>query len=312
MAGFILKRIIQAIPIILGIAALVFLLFHVVGGDPALKMLGQHANAERVAELRHELGLDRPLASQFASYLRGIVTLDFGRSHGTHQEVSKMLLRGAGPSLCLAVPAFLITTVLALCLALLAAYRRGSRTDKMIMAFSVAGMSAPMLVLILLLQYYAAFKLGLFPVSGFDPGWPERFRYLALPVFLWVTVATGFEVRFYRSVALEETGRDYIRAARARGIGNFAIYVKHVLGNCLVPVLTNSLSQIPHLILGSVLLENFFSIPGLGSILIDAFNSSDLPVIQAVATVISIFYVLVNILIDVFCRIADPRMELRR
>lgn len=311
MGAYIARKLIQTIPTVFGVALLIFVLFNVVGGDPTYQMVGKHANAQLIAEIRHEYGFDQPLWKQFGSFLGEIVTFDFGRSYATRQKISEMILAGIGPSLTLAIPAFLLTTFVALVIAVLAAYQRGRAFDRFVVVACVLGMSVPMLAYILFGQYVLAYRLSWFPISGFEYGWPDRFGFVALPVLIWLIVSLGYDVRFFRTAVLEETGQDYVRTARAKGLAEEWIYFKHVLKNSMVPIVTNVVIEIPLLILGSFLLESFFSIPGLGNITIEAVHNSDLPVLKAMTLLNSLLLIGGNLLTDIIYTWVDPRVELR-
>lgn len=309
MLVYIIRKLLSAIPTVFGIALIIFFLFNMVGGDPALMMVGKHATAQQLAELRHEYGLDQSLFMQFLGFLKQIVTFDFGRSYASKQLISTMIWNGIGPSLSLAIPAFTITTLLAVAIGLLVAYFRGKWIDKVVVIICVFGMSLPSLAYILFGQYVLAYKMKWFPISGYDYDWSERFQYLLMPSIIWIFVSLGFDVRFFRTAILEETGQDYVRTARAKGLTEPKIYFKHVLKNSMVPIVTNVVIEIPLLITGSLLLENFFGIPGLGSITIDALHNSDFPVIKAMTTVESLLFILGTILTDVIYTLVDPRVS---
>ncbi len=311
MLIYLIRKLLGVIPIIFGVALVIFVLFNLVGGDPVYQMAGNHATAKQIAELRHEYGLDRPMYIQFLDYLKQIVTFDYGRSYSTKQEITSMILQGIGPSLTLAIPAFLLTTIMAVFLGLLVAYYRGRLLDRTIVVLCVFGMSLPMLAYILFGQYIFAYKFGWFPVSGFEFGWPDRFEYVGLPVLIWVLVSLGYQVRFFRTAVLEETGQDYVRTARAKGLNEKKVFLKHVLKNSMVPIVTNVVIEIPLLILGSFLLESFFGIPGLGSMTIDALHNSDFPVIKAMTTLQSLLFIFGNLLTDVVYTIVDPRVSFK-
>ena len=308
---YLIRRLLNTIPTLFGVALLIFVLFNLVGGDPTYQMVGRHANTQQIAELRHEYGFDQPKYVQFGLYLKQIVTFDFGRSYATKEPISRMIANGIGPSLTLAVPAFLLTTVLSILIALFVAYFRGRWADKLIVILCVFGMSLPMLAYILFGQYFLAYKLGWFPISGFDREWPERFGYIMLPLIIWVMVSLGYDVRFYRTALLEEVGQDYVRTARAKGLAEGPVFLKHVLKNGMVPILTNVVIEIPLLVLGSFLLESFFGIPGLGSITIDAVHNSDFPVIKAMTTLEAMLFIFGNLATDIFYTVVDPRVRLK-
>jgi peptide/nickel transport system permease protein len=311
MFVYIIRKLLGAIPTIFGVALIVFVLFNMVGGDPTYQMLGKHANAQQIAELRHEYGFDQPQYIQFVQYLKQIVTFDYGRSYATKQPISQMISDGIGPSLSLMIPAFLMTTLLAVSIGLLVAYFRGRWIDRVVVILCVFGMSLPMLAYILFGQYFLAYQWGWFPISGYETTWPDRFQYLLMPMIIFVAVSLGYDVRFYRTAILEETNQDYVRTARAKGLSEPRVFFKHVLKNSMVPILTNIVIEIPLLILGAFLLESFFGIPGLGSITIDAVHNSDFPVIKAMTTLVAILYILGNLATDIMYTLVDPRVSLK-
>ncbi|MCM0604593.1 MAG: ABC transporter permease [Xanthomonadaceae bacterium] len=311
MFAYILKRILYTIPILFGVSLIVFVLFHLVGGDPTYQMVGKHSKAEQIAQLRHELGLDQSLPMQYLHYVKQIVTFDYGRSYATKQPIGEMISRGAGPSLILAIPAFIITTIAALLIALVSAYYRGRFIDKFVLISCVIGMSAPSLAYILFGQYVLAYKFGIFPISGFEAGFPEALSYVAMPAFIWLVVSMGADVRFFRNAILEETNQDYVRTARSKGLEEKVVYFKHVLKNSMIPIVTYVVIEIPFLLLGAFLLESFFGIPGLGSMTIDAINSSDFPVLKAMTTVNSILFILGTLATDILYTLVDPRVSFK-
>lgn len=311
MVNFILRRLLYTIPILFGIALITFLLFNVVGGDPVLTMLGKHANPQTIAELRAELGLDQPKYIQFFDFLKQIVTFDFGRSYATKQDIMTMVITAAPVSFFLALPGFLIALSMAISLALFVAFWRGTWIDRAIVVFCVFLISAPSLAYILFGQYFLAYKLGWFPISGYSQSFPEMLSYIALPVVIWIFLSVGGELRFFRTVMLDEINQDYVRTARSKGLTERVVMFKHVLKNAMIPIITSVVLEIPFLILGSLLLETFFGIPGMGSMLIDAFNTSDLPVIKAMVVMLSILYIIFNLLTDICYSLVDPRITLK-
>lgn len=250
--------------------------------------------------------MHNPFDSQFFFYLRQLVRLDFGISSSSNQRVSKLLLDGLGPSLLLTVPIFFIGLITSVMLSLLCAFWRDTWVDRFFVVFSVALMSINYLVWIVAGQYVLGFKLGWFPVWGF-----ESVRYLALPVLIGVFSGLGAELRFYRTIMLDEAHRDYVRTARAKGVGRAGVLFKHVLKNAMIPIITNTVIAIPFLYTGSLLLESFFGIPGLGYLGINAINSSDVDVVRAIVLVGSILFVIANLLTDLCYALVDPRVKLR-
>ncbi len=311
MLNYILRRILYMIPILFGIAAVVFLMFNVVGGDPVLIMVGRHASPQMINELRHELGLDQPLYLQFVDFLKQIVTFDYGRSFATKQDVMSMIVRAAPVSFVLVLPSFLITLVVAISLSLFVAFWRGTWIDRSIVVVCVFMISLPSLAYILFGQYLLAYRLDWFPISGFDSSFPQFFSYIALPTLILMALSLGGELRFFRTVMLDEINQDYIRTARSKGLTERVVMFKHVLKNAMIPIITNVIIEIPFLITGSLLLENFFAVPGMGAQIVDAFNTSDLPVIKAEVMVLSILYMVFNLLTDIMYSLVDPRVALK-
>lgn len=310
MTGFVLRRLVQAVPIVLGVALVTFVLFHVVGGDPVSMLLGKHASAAEIERLRHEYGFDLPLPQQFARYLKQIATLDFERSFRTKQTIRTMLGDGVVASLWLAVPAFAAASLLSIVLGLCAAAFRRTFVDRAIVVLSVLGLSVSALAIILFGQYFLAYKLGWFEVSGFEPRFPDMIAYLVLPWIIWVLLTIGADVRFFRTVFLEELHRDYVRTAYAKGASKGRVLFVHVLRNALLPIITRLVINIPFLFMGSLLIENFFGIPGLGNLTVTAFHYADWPVVKAMTFLASLLYILGNLLSDVLYALADPRVSL--
>jgi peptide/nickel transport system permease protein len=265
---------------------------------------GDAPGAIRSIKLRRIMS--SPLDSQFMFYLNRLAHLDFGVSSSTNQRVSKLMLDGIGPSLMLAVPVFFVGLITAVMLSLFCAFWRDTWVDRFFVVFSVALMSVNYLVWIVGGQYLLGFKLGWFPVWGFeDP------RYLALPVLIGVFSGLGAELRFYRTIMLDEAHRDYVRTARAKGVSRGGVLFKHVLKNAMIPIITNTVIAIPFLYTGSLLLESFFGIPGLGYLGINAIHSSDVDVVRAIVLVGSIIFVIANLLTDICYALVDPRVKLK-
>lgn len=311
MTKYILRRLLYLVPVLLGVSLIIFVLFNVVAGDPTAILLGKNATAKQMAELREQLGLNKSLFAQYIDVVKSAFTFDFGRSWATKQEITYMLKQGAYPSLCLTIPAFVISTVLSLLISLFVAYYRGKGIDLFIRLLCIAGMSVSALAYILGFQWLFAFKLGWFEISGFEYGFPDFLPYIALPAIIWILLSLGPDVRFFRTVILDEIYQDYVRTARAKGLPEITILLKHVLRNAMIPIITYTVIQIPFLILGALLLENFFSIPGLGGITLNALNSSDFPVIKAMAILSSVVYIVFSLISDVLYTLVDPRVKLK-
>lgn len=307
---YVLRRLLFGVPIILGVTLITFILFHIFGGDPVAQFLGKNASAADIATYRAEYGLDRPIIVQYFDYLWQIARLDFGRSFVTRQPVIGMLIQGTGPTLSITVPALAGITVLALCIGLIAAHFRGRAIDRGLIVLAVIGMSLSFLVYVVFGQYLFAFVWPVFHIHGYEQGFGARWPYLALPILILIAVGTGFDARFYRAVMVEEATKDYATTALAKGCSRARVLFRHVLPNAAVPVITNVMISIPFLVTGSLLLESFFGIPGLGGVLLEAIDRADFPVIKAYTLMVSIVFVLANIATDVLYALFDPRVRL--
>eukprot|EP01132_Coremiostelium_polycephalum_P003018 gene3018-3770_t len=259
-------RLLYVVPILLGVCLLIFVMFNVVAGDPTAVLLGKHATVKQRAELRHELGLDKSLFLQYVDIVKATFKLDFGRSWASHQQILPIIRDGAMVSLTLVLPALAITNVLAIVLALVAAFFRGKALDRGLVVLTIVMMSVSGLVYILFGQWFFAYKLGWFEIAGYERGFPTCLPYITLPCLILVILSVGSDVRFYRTVILDEMYQDYVRTARAKGLPEWIILFKHILKNVLIPIITNVITQLPSWLLGTLLVESFFSIPGIGGI----------------------------------------------
>ncbi len=290
-----------------------FLIFNVVGGDPALQLAGKYATPEQVESIRHELGLDQSLFHQYLDFVKQTATLDWGRSWQTQSKISDMILSGIGPSLSLTVPAFLISFFISIMVALFSVSARGALLvwDRAISIFCLALMSISFLVYIISFQYLFAFHFRWFPLNGWDDSLMGRWGYLVLPWMISVVVSLGPNILIFRTAFLDEVIQDYVRTAQAKGVSRMILFGRHILKNAMVPVITIVVLQIPFLITGNLLLEAFFGIPGLGGLLIQAIQNADFPVVKAFTVVGSILYLFFNLVADLLYLVFDPRVELR-
>ncbi len=309
MGAYVLRRLLHIVPTVFGVALLTFLLFNAFGPDPVRAALGQHATPEAITNLRQRWGLDRPLFFQFVDFLRQIVTFDYGRSYVTNEDLGTLLKGGALVSLSVTAPPFLVGGAVNVALALFIARYRDGLVDQASRAMFIAGMSISALVYVLVLQYLLAFKLGWFPISGYEHG-PGAVAYLTLPWLILLLINMGPDIRLYRTLFLEEAGADYVRTARSKGATEARVLARHVLPNAWVPIITANVTNIPFLILGSFLMERFFSIPGIGSLTIDALSRGDLPVLKALTVLGAMALVVFNLLSDLLYAWADPRVRL--
>jgi peptide/nickel transport system permease protein len=310
MTAYIIRRLLYTVPIVFGVLLLTFTLFNLVGGDISAELAGKSASPETIAEIRKEYGLDKPVFlswdSQFVNHFKNSLTFDFGRARDREPVIDK-IIRGAGPSLMLTVPMFIATLVISISLSLIVAFLRGTKWDFMLVIFCVAGMSIPYLSFILFGQYFLAYKLGWFPVF-FSPSLSVP-QYVALPVLIGVVAGLGGNLRFYRTVMLDEMRSDYVRTAFAKGLTARRVLFKHVLKNVMVPIITQVVLAIPFLFLGSLLLERFFGIPGIGYLMIEAIGSRDYPVINAMTFISAILFVVFNLITDICYVFVDPRVS---
>lgn len=312
MASYIFRRLWQMIPTLLGVVLLVFFLFHWFGGDPVEIMAGMKASPERIASLRAQLGLDRPVWEQLWIFIRQIVTFDWGKSWTTNEAVSTIFATRLPATLTIMLPILLLEMVFSIIAGIAVAYVRGSLTDHIIMVVTTVALSISFLVYVIVGQYIFGFVLGWFPVQGWSQStWTNLTTYAPLPVFLAVLVSLSPLTRLYRSVFLDEIGQDYVRTARAKGLGENTILFKHVLRNAMIPILTNVATNLPGVFIGSFLIETFFSIPGLGREIIVAVNRSDYPVIQAVTVYLAVLTMVINLITDVLYQFIDPRVTLK-
>ena len=312
MMAYIIRRVWQMIPTMLGVVLLVFLLFNWVGGDPAYVLAGKISNQDQIDNIRRQLGVDQPFYVQLWIFIKQIVTADFGASWSTNERVSSILATRLGPSLTVLIPLLILETIIAVGLALAVAYVRGSLTDRMVMIVCTVGLSISILVYIIVFQYVFAYKLGWFPVQGWGDSFAENlFRFSLLPILIGLVVSIAPNLRLYRTFVLDEINQDYVRTARAKGVGENRIMWVHVLRNAAIPIITHVMAALPGLLVGAFLIERFFSIPGIGREVILAVERSDFPVIKALTVYVAIATMVVNLLADLTYKAVDPRVQLK-
>ncbi len=312
MGAYIVRRLWQMIPTLLGVVLLIFFLFNWVGGDPALVLAGKITNAEQIENIRKQLGVDQPYWYQLWVFIKQIVTFDFGRSWATNEAVSNILITRVGPTLTIMIPVLLLETIIGVILAIGVAYVRGTLTDRITMMICTVAMSISFLVYIIVAQYIFGFQLGWFPVQGWSDSFTKNIvTYAPLPILLAVFVSLAPSLRLYRSFFLDEVNQDYVRTARAKGLSEKTVMMKHVLRNAMIPILTNVGISLPGIFVGSFLLETFFSIPGLGREILTAVNRSDFPVIKAATVYLAVVTMVVNLAVDVLYKAVDPRVVLK-
>jgi len=305
MLRFLITRLVSATVVVFGVITIVFLLIHLVPGDPVEVMLGEAAQPADRDALRQALGLDQPLWVQWGRYVQGLAHLDLGMSLHSKRPIVDILGERVPATLLLAAAGLLVAVVIALPLGILAAVRKGTGWDQGSMAFAMLGVSIPNFWMGPLLILVFSFWLGWFPVSGM-----EGIRSLVLPAFTLGTALAAILSRMVRAALLEVLSEDYIRAARAKGLNNRTVVLHHGLRNAALPVITVLGLQLGALLAGAVITETIFAWPGIGQLTIEAIQRRDYPVVQACVMLISLAYVLVNTLTDVAYAALDPRVRL--
>ena len=312
MGAFLVKRILATIPVLVIVAVIVFTLIRLVPGDPAAVIAGNMATNEDIARIRTELGLDRGFFTQFLLWAKGLVSGDLGQSFFFKKEVTALIAERLEPTLSLAFLTIVLTVLVAVPLGTLAAWRHGGWLDRALMGFSVLGFSIPVVVLGYLLVYFFALKLDWFPVQGYRPLreglWPWLHQ-LLLPAITLSIVYVALIARVTRASVAEALTEDYVRTARAKGLPEARVLVRHALANAAVPIVTVIGIGIALLIGGVVVTESVYSIPGLGTLTVDAVLARDFPVIQGVILFFAFLYVMVNLLVDLSYLFLDPRIR---
>ena len=325
MTAYIVRRLLLAVPTVLGVCLVTFLLFNVFASPDAIarKQLGKNPTEIQVKSWIHAHGMDKPMFlslqkgpdgrlhpfdSRFWNQMRELVLFKFPESDYLHEKMGSLLREKIGPSLTLTIPAFILSIIITLPLALFIAYYRGTYLDRVALFVCVILMSIVILNYIILGQYLLAVVFKYFPIYGYEFGL-GAWKFLLLPVILAVASALGGNLRFYRTVMLNEVRADYVRTAMAKGLSEEKILFKHVLKNAMIPILTVTVLSIPFLITGSLFLEMYFGIPGMGNMMLNAINNHDYPVIRTLVYVYSLLYIGGSILTDISYTLVDPRVK---
>lgn len=313
LAQYALRKLLAGFPLVIGVTLVSFALMVYFGPDRTYELLGKNPTVAQIAEVRSQLGYDRPFVERYAGFLREVVTFDFGYA-ATGEPVAALLARTVPVSLLLILPGFVLGHLVSLALALLAAYWRGQAADRLIMALATIGMSVSFVIVMIGFQivFGSGDWLGWFPVRGWGTSSiSEYLRYIAVPTLATMFVAIGYDTRFYRALVAEEMTRDHVRTARAYGIPEARIFTRNILKNCLIPIITRVMFSIPSVAVGgSLLIESYFGIPGVGRATYEAIITGDQPVLKAVVTLTALLFVLVVILNDILYRAVDPRVAL--
>jgi peptide/nickel transport system permease protein len=309
---FLAQRLLAIIPVLLVVAVVVFLILRLTPGDPAAVIAGQNATADDIARIREQLGLSKPLWQQFVIWGGNVLKGDFGYSFYLNKPVTELIAQRIEPTVSLAAGTMLLAILVSIPLGTLAAWRMGGWLDRGLMAFSVIGFSIPVFVVGYLMIYYFAVKLEWFPVQGYvriAKGLGPWAYQLVLPCLTLCTIYVSLIARVTRASVSEALTEDHVRTARAKGLGEIAVLIRHGLRNAAVPIVTVVGIGVALLIGGVVVTETVFAIPGLGQLTVDAVLNRDFPVIQGVILFFSVAYVLINLLVDVSYLFLDPRIR---
>ena len=312
MFAFLVKRILATVPVLLIVAVLVFLLLRLTPGDPAAIIAGDAASPENVEKIRENLGLTKPLITQFGIWFGNLLAGDLGESFFYKMKVSTLIGQRIEPTLALSFFTIVIAVLVAVPLGVLAAWKQGGWFDRALMGFSVLGFSIPVFVLGYILIWLVSLKLSLLPVQGYHrlaDGFVPFIRHLILPSVTLSVIYIALIARVTRASVQDVLSEDYIRTARAKGLPEMRVLIKHALTNAAVPILTVIGIGIALLIGGVVVTESVYGIPGLGRLTVDAVLARDFPTIQGVILFFSFVYVLVNLLVDLSYLVFDPRIR---
>ena len=312
MLGYLLRRVLAAIPVMGMVALVVFLLLRLTPGDPAAVLAGDTATPAQLERIRASLGLNEPLYVQFFTWVSKLLHGDLGVSLISNVPVLKMIGQRVEPSISLAVSTIILSVIVAVPLGVIAAWKQGTWIDRFVMALSVLGFSVPVFVIGYVLMKVFAIDLRWLPVQGFKSiadGFGPFFQRLVLPTVSLSFIYVALIARMTRASMLDVLGEDYVRTARAKGIGEIPVLFRHALRNAAVPVITVIGTGFALLISGVVVTESVFNIPGIGRLTVDAVLARDYPVIQAMILLTSLIYVTINLLIDVAYTLLDPRIR---
>jgi len=312
MLDFIARRLVAIIPVLTVVAVLVFLMLRLTPGDPAAVIAGDNATSDQINDIREKLGLNEPIWTQFAIWIGNILQGNFGESFFFKKTVAELIAQRIEPTLALATCTLIFAVCISVPMGVMAAYRQGSLFDRVVMAFAVMGFSVPGFVIGYCLIYVFAIELGWLPVQGYIRIGVNFWQFLERMVLPSLTLSVGFVAlisRITRASVLEVLNEDYIRTARAKGLSNRVVLMRHALRNAAVPILTVIGIGVAILIGGAVVTESVFALPGLGRLTVDAIVRRDYPVIQGVLLVVSGVYVLINLAVDVLYVVLDPRIR---
>ncbi|WP_010283146.1 ABC transporter permease [Bacillus timonensis] len=312
MLQYTIRRFISIIPVMFVVSVIVFLIVHLTPGNPAYLILGEDVSPEAVAQLEEQLGLNKPMALQFVDWIKNIFMGDLGQSIYSSEPVLDVIFDRIGPTFSLMITSMTIALLIAIPTAIFVVWRRHTFLDPLFTSFSLVGTSIPEFWFALLLVLGLGVAVPIFPVAGYVPfaeGFVNWIYHLLLPAFVLAAVEIGLIARMLRDGMLESVNQDYTKTARAKGVREGTVLMKHVFSNALIPTTTVIGVTIAGLLGGTVIIETIFTIPGIGQLLIDSIYRRDYPVIQGVVLFIAVIYVVVNLLIDLLYAFLDPRIR---
>lgn len=307
MQSFLVGRCRQAVPVLFGVTLITFVLTHVALGDPVRAMMGQRADPDVVAKIQAEYGLDKPLWERYVLYMQKLLTGDLGYSYRQRRVVSAVIIERLPATVRLAIAAMMVAVALGITAGTIAAIRHNTLWDLLMMTFSLLGISTPVFWLGMMLILLFAVWLGWLPISGYGDG---AFSHLVLPALTLGALQAGYIARMTRSALLEVLRQEYVRTARAKGLKERAVILKHSLRNGILPVLTLAGIGLGDLLVGAPLTETVFAWPGLGRLLVTAVGNRDLPVVLGATLLFALIYLAANLLVDMAYVLVDPRVRL--
>ncbi len=305
MKTYLIKRVLQAIGVVFAISAITFFVLNIIPGDPVRLMMGEMVDEQVVEQVRHTMGLDRPVLTQYVDWIAGIFQGNFGESYTQHKPVIDIMWKAFGVTAGLAAAAYIFSLILGITVGVLAAIFHGTWIDRTLMALAVFGISAPVFWVAIIMQIVFGLMLGLMPISGYA----TPIHYIMPTIALGVRYAASIS-RITRNSMLEVLGQDYMRTSYAKGLKTWVVNVKHGLRNALIPIITVAGTELGNIFTGSILIETIFAMPGMGKMLLDAINQRDLPLIQGGVMYIAILCVVVYLLVDILYGVVDPRIRL--
>lgn len=300
----ILKRIAVSVPVLIGVILIIFIMLRVVPGDPVATMMGEHVNQAVIDKVSREMGLDQPLYIQFFKYVANALHGDFGTSYRLNRNVTHIILESFPNTVKLSVCAALVAWLIGITAGIIAAVKQNKLLDRMFMGCALLGVSMPVFMTALVLQYVFAFKLKWFPVSGYD-----SLACMVLPAIVLGWNSAGSIARMTRSNLVEVMQDDYIRTARAKGLREWGVIVRHALKNAMLPVVTMMALQISSMLSGAVLTESVFGIPGIGRLAVNAIEQRDMPLLQGTVVFTTMLIIAGNLVADMLYSVLDPRIR---